>query len=89
MNQQEIDNEIAALESVRDRVRPANVFGDNNKLAIEAQIQVLKDDLDYDDIEDLFDALHTQEAARDAIRWRDDGDELQSAGWEEIATPKE
>lgn len=52
---EQIEKEIKALEAVRPNVRPYSMFGDNHLAALDAQLEVLEDNLDEDDIFDKFD----------------------------------
>lgn len=46
--------EIGLLNGLLPRVRPTSVFGDDNRAAIEAQIAVLTERMDLDDVYDRF-----------------------------------
>lgn len=69
---EEIQKEIKALRDVRPSVRHHSAFGDDNLVALDAQIEVLEEDLDNSDIYDRFeDVEHTLMAALDARMWLD------------------
>lgn len=77
--QKEIETEIAALKAVRPKVRPRSMFGDDNLAAFDAQIEVLEQGLDLDDIYDRFDVASSSEyilegalAAHDWIQGKND-----------------
>lgn len=94
----EITAEISRLEEIRPVVRPYSMFGDDHKEAIDAQIEVLKDDISEDDIyershngdeddetnEDKW-PENVKDSALEARRWLD-GDEKEppSKGWEPL-----
>lgn len=84
--QKEIDVEIKALKAVRPNVRPRSMFGDDNLGGVDAQIQVLEEDLDDDDIYDEFDRTSSSEyileAAIGAREWIDDKED---SDWEGLA----
>lgn len=89
----EIKAEIEALRAVLPRVPPSGMMG-NNKDAIEAQIAVLLEGLDNDDVYDRFedkedpegDGLYVLSNALDALQWRmGDNDEKPSTGWQGLA----
>lgn len=71
--QKEIDVEIEALKTVRSKVRPRSMFGDDNLGAVDAQIKVLEENLDNDDVYSKFDVASSSEyildAALEASRW--------------------
>lgn len=89
--QTEIDAEVAALEAVKPRVRRYSIFRDDNHAAIDAQIEVLCDALDDEDIDDNQDSgkwdEHVYASARDALNWKkgEAEDGSPSSGWEAIA----
>lgn len=95
-SQKEIDAELKRLTELKDQVPQYTMFGDDNRAAIEAQIEVLSEELDLDDIyqrsvEDEDDDddskwnLHTRDSALTAFQWlSEEEDELPSKGWSEI-----
>ena len=76
---EQITKEIEALKTVRPNVRPTSMFGDDNLGSIDAQIMVLKDNMDNDDINDKFDRIGSSEyileAALLACDWLDDNED--------------
>lgn len=83
--QAEVETEIEALKGQLDRVRRLSVFGEDNRRKIQAQIEVLENDYDDDDIEDFIDDDY-QDDANDARRWLDgdSSDGTLSASWEPL-----
>ena len=71
-----ITKEIEALKTVRPNVRPTSMFGDDNLASVDAQIAVLEQDFDDDDIYDTYDRTSSSEyileAALAARQWIDD-----------------
>lgn len=89
-----VDAEIAALKDLLPRVRSRNVFGDDHRDAIRAQITVLEQRMDMDAIyvawgdEDTEEYAHNVlEAAQIAHDWYTQlSDEpAPSVGWAELA----
>jgi len=76
---EEIDKQIEALKAIRPKVRPFSAFGDDNLAKIDAQIQVLEEDMDYDDIWDEWPDeegdVGIRMVADDVVAWMiDEGD---------------
>ena len=73
---EQIKKEIEALKTVRPNVRPTSIFGDDNLGGVDAQIMVLEDDMDDNQIYDRYDHAHSSEyildAALGARGWMDD-----------------
>lgn len=71
--QEQITEEIKALRTVRPNVRPTSMFGDDNLGSVDAQIEVLENNWDDDDIYDNFDRCAIQEyileSALAALQW--------------------
>jgi len=85
--QDEINEEIKKLREMKPKVRRYTRFGDDNHEAIDAEIQVLEENVTEDDTyrweEDGDFSQHACESARSAILWRDgDEDESPSESWE-------
>lgn len=89
----QVEDEIAKLKEIKPNVRRYTFFGDDNWLAIEAQIDVLDNDLDEDEIyakyENDNDALDATNAVLDsalgALRWMlGEEDESPSQGWQSL-----
>ena len=89
-SQQEIENEIKALEEMKPNVRHHTIFGDDNHAAIDAQLSVLRLEIDEDDIQDAFDndefTDHERSHAQDAHDWlmEDTDEESPSEQWKEL-----
>lgn len=97
----EIAEEIAKLKQIKPKVPKATYFGDDNHEAIDAQIKVLSERMDEDEVMDktqFEDDLeengrdesrwspHTGDSARNALNWlTEDDDESPSSSWESIA----
>ena len=78
---EQITKEIEALKTVRPNVRSTSIFGDDNLGGVDAQIDVLEDDMDDDDIYDRYDRTSSSEyileaavAAREWINDEEDDD---------------
>lgn len=88
---QEINDEIKALEAMKESVRRYTVFGDDNWSAIETQIDALRNEWIDNDAYDALDEgdinEHEHGAALDAITWRDGYYEEYKNGGELIDRP--
>lgn len=73
--QEEIKKEIEALKAIRPKVRPHSMFGDDNLAMLDAQVDVLENDLDSNDIYDKYDhadvSQYVLEGALEADNWKD------------------
>lgn len=81
----EIRDEVNALIGIKPSVRRYSMFGDDNWLAINRQIEALVDGWTDDDAYDALDegdiSQHEFDAACDAIAWADgDYEEYQEDG---------
>ncbi len=92
--QADIDAEIAALEAQIPRVRPESAFGDKHPDAIRAQIAVLREQLDEEEIDDRAEDEEWEDNVKDAALeaykfWNgeplDDTDTLSEA-WEALCS---
>ena len=85
-SQKEIAKEVKALEGMVDKIPPFTAFGDNNVERINAEIDVLKKDMDEDSIfEEWGDGTEAQDAARYALSWREGyEEESPSEGWKPL-----
>lgn len=91
---EQVRSEMEALRELKPRVRRQSAFGEDNHAKIEAQIEVLRDNLDEDAIYERFqDADDPDEmspeldAALDARRWMDgENPEGLAEGWEPLAS---
>lgn len=73
--QEEIQKEIEALKAILPKVRHWTKFGDDNIGAVEAQIMVLENDWDFNEIYERFDcAEHILSAALQARDWVEDSE---------------
>lgn len=74
--EERIKKEIEALKTVRPNVRPYSMFGDDNLTALDAQVAVLENDWDNNDIYDEYDRAGLSEeilsSALYARQWIDD-----------------
>lgn len=81
---EQITKEIEALKTVRPNVRPTSMFGDDNLGSVDAQIAVLEDYMDDDDIHDEYDRTSSSEyileAALAARQWIDDQEDPDCEG---------
>jgi len=83
---EQITKEIEALKAVRPNVRPRSMFGDDNLGSIDAEIDVLENDMDNDDIYDKYDRTQYSEyilsSALYARQWiNDEEDDDLAEGW--------
>lgn len=73
--QEEIDEQIAALKEIRPKVKPYSFFGDDNLAKLDAQIKVLEEDMDSDEVWDEWPEeekdVEIRMAADEAVVWRD------------------
>ncbi len=78
----EVEKEVAKLREMKPTVLRTSSFGDNHHDAIDAQIEVLKESLDNDDIYDRWGSSEDEDedrphnildAALDAMGWMDGG----------------
>lgn len=81
---EQIKKEIEALKTVRPNVRPRSMFGDDNLAALDAQIAVLLDNMNDDDIYDVYDRTSSSEyileSAIAARQWVNDEEDSDSGG---------
>jgi hypothetical protein len=82
-----IKAEIALLEKMKPHVQHFSMFGDDNHEKIDAQIEVLRDNLDQDDIDEQWGEgekdMEIRMSAERAMNWRDgeNNEEPPSEGW--------
>jgi len=92
---EQIKSEISRLREIMDKVPPTTRFGESNTDAIDAEIEVLENDLSEDDIyssscetedeEDEKWSFRIRDLALAARRWMDGEDpESPSKGWEPL-----
>lgn len=81
---EQITKEIEALKAVRPNVRPRSMFGDDNLGSVDAQIKVLEDNWNDDDIYGEYDHAESSEyildAALAARQWMNDEEDLDCEG---------
>ena len=80
----QIKKEIEALKTVRPNVRPRSAFGDDNLAQLDAQVAVLENDWDNNDIYDEYDRAGLSEeilsSALCARQWMDDEEDPDCEG---------
>ncbi len=71
----QVKDEIAKLKKMKPNVRMTSNFGDNHHDAIDAQLDVLEEGLDNDEIYDRFEdgPQNVLDAALEAMGWMDGG----------------
>lgn len=89
-----VQTEIGKLIELKPKIRATTFFGDNNRDAIQAQIDVLTDLMDEDDIYDMGSddddepgewTQHEIDSALEAHHWLyEETDEAPSVGWEPL-----
>jgi len=78
-SQEEIQTVVQALQELKPIIRRKAFFGDDNWEKIDAQIYVLQEDIDEDEIFDRYtkdDDLDIRDAAFDAYAWKTGDDEI-------------
>jgi hypothetical protein len=89
--QKEIDEQVTWLKTNKNKIGQFNVFDEDNHAEIDAEIEVLEEHLDEDDCQEKVDngdwTEGQMEAARDALNWRDEGDDdaKPSESWGHLA----
>lgn len=83
---EQITKEIEALKTVRPNVRPRSAFGDDNLAQLDAQITVLENNWDNNEIYDEYDHAGLSEeilsSALYARQWIDgENDDDLAEGW--------
>ncbi|MBI2770028.1 MAG: hypothetical protein HYX47_10420 [Burkholderiales bacterium] len=91
---EQIDAEIAALRSMQPNVRHYSAFGDDNRAAIGAQVEVLEKRMDLDQVHAQFDRSDVREnvltdaiTACDWMEGRLADDAPMSEDWASLVTP--
>lgn len=88
--QKEIQAEIKKLEEMEPRVRRFTAFGDDNHAAIDAQLEVLKGDVEGEEFEDKIESgewtEHDRDNAQQALDWLEERPEQHapSEDWTEL-----
>ena len=86
--EKQIQKEIEALKAIQSNVRPTSMFGDDNLSSVGAQIVVLEEAMDEDDVYDRYDRTSSSEyildAAMTAVDWMNDEEDPDCEGlaWE-------
>jgi hypothetical protein len=82
----EIEDELANLKNLRDKVPQLTAFGDDNQEAIDAQVRVIEERLDYEDVLEEFEEEgdHILSHALTALEWLEEDDVPPSEGWAEL-----
>ena len=79
---EEIKKEVEALKAIRPKVKPYSIFGDDNLANLDAQVNVLENNLDPDDIYEQYDhadaSEYVLEGALEADNWRSGDSESDS-----------
>lgn len=84
---QEIQDEITALQTMKPKVRKISGFGDNHHDAIDAQVRVLKERMRESRVWDVYgDRIdNVLDSAKEAQEWLEDADNAKpSDGWKEL-----
>ena len=87
---EEIKAEVEKLKELLPNIRPMSMFGDDNKAQLAAQIKVLENHWDNDDIYNEYDHAGIDEeiisSALDARQWLEGKHEAEflSEGWEPL-----
>ena len=73
--QAEIDKQVKKLKAIRPKVKPTTYFGDSNLDKLDAQVKVLEEDMDFDEVwnewpEEEKD-MEIRMSADEAVSWRD------------------
>lgn len=63
------NSEIAALEAIQPKVRPMSIFGDDNRQAIGAEINVLQKMMTNEQIHSRYGTEYIRDSALFARQW--------------------
>lgn len=73
--QKEIDEQVKKLKAIRPKVKPYSYFGDDNLAKLDAQVKVLEEDMDSDEVWDEWPRdeadMEIRMSADEAVSWRD------------------
>lgn len=85
-NAEEIKKEIETLKEMKPKVRQYSAFGDDHHESIDAQIDVLENLLDGDEIYDRYEngPESVLDNAIQAREWLNDHNEAPSVGWKDL-----
>ncbi len=77
--QEQIDEQIKLLKEARPKIVPTSMFGTDNLELLDAQVRVLEQDMDSDDIWDQWNRdeedMDVRSSAEEALAWLDDESE--------------
>jgi hypothetical protein len=91
---EEVKAEVAKLREMKPNIRHRTSFGDDNWAAIDAQIKVLEEGMDEDEIWDEWpedeEDMHERDSAREALAWNngDKDSEAPSDTWRSLTRPQ-
>lgn len=78
--QEEIDKQVKKLKAIRPKIKPYSFFGDSNLDKLDAQVKVLEEDMDSDEVWDEWPEeesdMEIRMSADDAVSWRDGESEV-------------
>jgi len=85
-SQAEIESQIKRLIAIRNKIKPFNIFGDSNLDKLDAQIRVLEENLDSEEVWDIWSSEEDEEvriSAEEAVRWQNDESDIEdlAADW--------
>ncbi len=74
--QEQVDEQIRLLKEARPKIVPQSMFGTDNLELLDAQIRVLEEGMDTDDIWDRWDRdeedMDIRSSADEALMWLED-----------------
>ena len=90
-SKREIAEEVLALDSLREGVPPQTVLGDDNQAAIDAQLKVLTECMNEEEVIEAFEeqAEYVLSNALDAVRWLEGEESACSGDWTELTELRE
>jgi hypothetical protein len=87
-SKKEITKQLKWLKDNKKFIPPSSMFGDNNHRAIDAEIAVLSEKLDENDVQEKFDRREWIEnqrvSAMDVIYWLDGEAESPEKNWKPL-----
>ena len=89
----EIKKEIEKLKGLIGKIRPFTIFGDDNGKQLEAQIKVLEEKMDIDDVYDDIEFCEDEMLCCDlthVVQWmnNEEGEPAPSKGWKDLVIKK-
>jgi hypothetical protein len=89
----EITDEIQKLEAIKPKISVGSDLDDYHHSVIDAQIRVLREDMDEEEIADVFDDEFIKANARQAFFWCHDEKDMEdldapSEGWKRLVKVK-